>query len=62
VVEPRGNEALVHARLGDDGAGPEVRIMAPPEPLPTVDTVVGLRLDRDHLHWFDSGTGRRIGP
>jgi multiple sugar transport system ATP-binding protein len=62
VVEPRGNEALVHARLGPEGSGPEVRIVTPPEPLPPVDTVVGLRLDRDRLHWFDTVTGRRIGP
>jgi multiple sugar transport system ATP-binding protein len=62
VVEPRGNEALVHARLGEDGAGPEVRIVSPPEPLPTVETVAGLSADRDRLHWFDTATGRRIGP
>jgi ABC-type sugar transport system ATPase subunit len=62
VVEPRGNEALVHARLGRDGSGPEVRIVTPPEPLPTVESVVGLRIDRQRLHWFDTGTGRRIGP
>jgi multiple sugar transport system ATP-binding protein len=62
VVEPRGNEALVHVRLGREGTGPEVRIVTPPEPLPRVETVVGLRLDRERLHWFDTGTGRRIGP
>jgi multiple sugar transport system ATP-binding protein len=57
VVEPRGSEQLVYARLGGD-AGPEVRVVAPPEPAVAVDSVIGLRAERDRLHWFDE-QGRR---
>jgi len=60
VIEPRGSELLVHVRLGEDGQGQEVRVVAPPEQPLAVDTVVGLRCDRQRLHWFDSTTGRRI--
>jgi multiple sugar transport system ATP-binding protein len=60
VVEPRGSEVLVHLRLGSQGDGPELRVIAPPEPLPTVETVIGLRADPERLHWFDPATGRRI--
>jgi multiple sugar transport system ATP-binding protein len=59
VVEPRGSEQLVYARLGGD-AGPEVRVVAPPEPAVAVDSVIGLRAERDRLHWFDEH-GRRSG-
>jgi multiple sugar transport system ATP-binding protein len=59
VVEPRGSEQLVYARLGGD-AGPEVRVVAPPEPAVAVDSVIGLRAERDRLHWFDE-QGRRSG-
>jgi multiple sugar transport system ATP-binding protein len=62
VVEPRGSEVLVHLRLGPSGDGPELRVVAPPEPLPAVDTAVGLRADAERLHWFDSATGRRLEP
>ena len=60
VVEPRGSELLVHVRLGADGGGAEMRVVAPPEPLIPVETVVGLRAAREQLHWFDEG-GRRVG-
>jgi ABC-type sugar transport system ATPase subunit len=59
VVEPRGSELLVHVRLGADGAGSEVRVVAPPEPLVPVESVVGLRATREQLHWFDE-VGKRI--
>ena len=51
VVEPRGSELLVHARLGAEGGGVELRVVAPPEPLIPVDAVVGLRAARERLHW-----------
>jgi hypothetical protein len=60
VVEPRGSELLVHVRLGADGGGPEVRVVAPPEPLIPVEAVVGLRAAREQLHWFDEA-GKRLG-
>ncbi|MBA3658612.1 MAG: sn-glycerol-3-phosphate ABC transporter ATP-binding protein UgpC [Gemmatimonadales bacterium] len=60
VVEPRGSELLVHLRLGADGQGQEIRVVAPPEPMPPVDSVVGLHADRQRLHWFDTTTGKRI--
>ncbi|HET6578936.1 MAG TPA: sn-glycerol-3-phosphate ABC transporter ATP-binding protein UgpC [Gemmatimonadales bacterium] len=60
VVEPRGSELLVHLRLGADGEGGELRVVAPPEQAIAVDTAVGVRLDRDRLHWFDEPTGRRL--
>ena len=62
VVEPRGSELLVHLRLGAEGAGQEIRVVSPPEPLPAVDSVVGLRVQPQQLHWFDTQTGRRIDP
>jgi multiple sugar transport system ATP-binding protein len=60
VVEPRGSELLIYLRLGDDGAGGELRVVAPPERQIAVDAAVGVRLDRDRLHWFDEPTGRRL--
>ena len=60
VAEPRGSELLLHLRLGADGGGTEVRVVAPPEPSVPVDAVVGLRCDRQRLHWFDSRSGRRL--
>jgi multiple sugar transport system ATP-binding protein len=60
VVEPLGSELVVHLRLGADGAGPELLAVTPPEPPITADTVVGVRLDRARLHWFEEGSGRRV--
>jgi hypothetical protein len=60
VVEPRGSELLLHLRLGAEGRGAEVRVVAPPEPLLPVEAVVGLRCDRQRLHWFDAETGKRL--
>jgi ABC-type sugar transport system ATPase subunit len=60
VVEPRGSELLVHLRLGVQGEGQEIRLIAPPEPLPAIESVVGIRADRQRLHWFDTATGRRV--
>ena len=60
VVEPRGSELLVYLRLGG-GDGPEIRVIAPPDLEIASDQVVGLRLDRARLHFFDRETGRRVG-
>ena len=59
VVEPRGSELLVYARLGNGDEGTEVRVIAPPEPVIPIDAVVGLRPARERLHWFDE-RGRRL--
>jgi ABC-type sugar transport system ATPase subunit len=60
VVEPRGSELLLYLRLGAKGEGPEIRVVTPPDLEVAPDRVVGLRFDRGRLHFFDSGTGRRI--
>jgi multiple sugar transport system ATP-binding protein len=61
VVEPRGSELLVYLRLGADAMGGELRVVAPPELQVPVDSVVGVRVNRERLHWFDARTGRRLG-
>jgi ABC-type sugar transport system ATPase subunit len=60
VVEPRGSELLLYLRLGSRGEGPEIRVVTPPDLEVAPDRVVGLRFDRARLHFFDSGTGRRV--
>jgi ABC-type sugar transport system ATPase subunit len=57
VVEHRGNELLVRLRLE---SGDEMRVLAPASRAIAPDERVGVRLDRDRLHWFDRETGRRI--
>jgi multiple sugar transport system ATP-binding protein len=61
VVEPLGSELIVYLRLGTDRSGPELRVVAPPEPPIAPDSAVGVRLDPTRLHWFDATTGRRVG-
>ncbi|HET9464381.1 MAG TPA: ABC transporter ATP-binding protein [Gemmatimonadales bacterium] len=60
VVEPRGSELLVYLRLGAKGDGPELRVVAPPEPAIEEERVVGVRFDRARLHWFEGESGRRV--
>jgi ABC-type sugar transport system ATPase subunit len=60
VVEPRGSELLVYLRLGANGSGPEVRVVAPPEPAIDPERKVGVAFDRSRLHWFENDDGRRI--
>ncbi|HJR17862.1 MAG TPA: ABC transporter ATP-binding protein [Gemmatimonadales bacterium] len=60
VVEPRGSELLVYLRLGAMGDGPELRVVAPPEPVIEEERVLGVRFDRARLHWFDVESGRRL--
>ncbi len=59
VVEPRGSELLVYLRLDGSKEGEELRVVAPPEPMVSADTTVGVRFDRERLHWFDKD-GRRL--
>jgi multiple sugar transport system ATP-binding protein len=60
VVEPRGSELLVYLRLGADHEGPELRVVAPPEPPIEPERVVGLRVDKERLHWFERESGKRV--
>jgi len=62
VVEPRGSELLVYLRLGSGGDGPELRLVAPPEPVIEPDRVVGVKFDRSRVHWFDPSSGVRMSP
>jgi multiple sugar transport system ATP-binding protein len=61
VVEPRGSELLVYLRVGGDGDGPELRVVAPPETAIEPERAVGVKLDRERLHWFDEESGQRVG-
>jgi multiple sugar transport system ATP-binding protein len=58
VVEHRGSDLLVVLRLD---SGDEVRVVAPADVPLRPDATVGLRLDRDKVHWFSGSTGRRTG-
>jgi multiple sugar transport system ATP-binding protein len=60
VVEPRGSELLIYLRLGAKGEGPELRVVAPPEPAIEPERNVGVVFDRERLHWFDGENGRRL--
>jgi multiple sugar transport system ATP-binding protein len=60
VVEPRGSELLVYLRLGAEGKGAELRVVAPPEPPIEEERVVGVKFDRARLHWFDETAGTRV--
>jgi ABC-type sugar transport system ATPase subunit len=61
VVEPLGSEMVVHLRLGADGAGPALLAVTPPEPAIEPEGIVGVRMDRGRLHWFDQESGKRVG-
>ncbi|HEY9015168.1 MAG TPA: ABC transporter ATP-binding protein [Gemmatimonadales bacterium] len=59
LVESRGSELLVYVCLRGNNVGPALRIVAPPETRVEPERTVGLRFDRDKLHWFDGETGQR---
>ncbi|MFC4729671.1 ABC transporter ATP-binding protein [Coralloluteibacterium thermophilus] len=59
VVEPVGNEVFLHA----EHAGRELVARMPPHgALPQPGERLRLGFDPARLHFFDPGTGRRIGP
>ena len=58
TIEMLGADRLVHGRIG--GALFTVRIDAMLAP-PVIGQAVRLAASPDHLHWFDAGTGQRIG-
>ena len=59
LVESRGNEVLVYLCLRGNNQGPAIRIVAPPEIAVEPERMVGIRFDRERLHWFDE-QGRRV--
>src|SRR3954453_647348 len=60
LVESRGSELLVYLCLRGNNQGPAVRVVAPPETLVQPERMVGLRFDRERLHWFGQD-GKRVG-
>lgn len=59
VTEALGPATLLHVRP-EAGEESLVRVLVPPETRVAVDELVGLRVRRDRLHLFDSGTGARL--
>jgi multiple sugar transport system ATP-binding protein len=59
LVESRGSELLVYLCLRGNSQGPAIRIVAPPETAVEPERMVGVRFDREKLHWFDD-QGRRV--
>ena len=64
VVEPRGNEMLLHVRVDDPGRREAVSVTVPADHPARVDDRVGLRFRRDRMALFDAATGVRVaaGP
>ena len=61
ILEPRGNEMLLHVRIdGPERRSPVLVNVAADHPA-RADDRVGLRLRRDRLHLFERSTGRRLG-
>jgi len=58
MLEMLGAERLVYGRIGDAGFTLRLDATLPP---PKGGEVVGLHVQAQHLHWFDSGTGQRVG-
>jgi ABC-type sugar transport system ATPase subunit len=61
LVESRGSEKLVYLCLRGNNQGPAIRVVAPPDLPVEPERMVGLRFDRERLHWFDE-KGRRVVP
>jgi multiple sugar transport system ATP-binding protein len=59
LVESRGSELLLYLCLRGNNQGPAIRVVAPPETSVSPERMVGLRFDRERLHWFDE-QGRRV--
>ncbi len=58
MIEMLGAERLVYGRLGD--AAFTLRIDAT-RAAPRLGETVGLNVPGEHLHWFDAGSGQRVG-
>jgi ABC-type sugar transport system ATPase subunit len=60
LVESRGSEKLVYLCLRGNNQGPAIRIVTPPETQVEPERTVGVRFDRERLHWFDQTSGKRL--
>jgi multiple sugar transport system ATP-binding protein len=58
VVEPLGDEVVVHARAGDQ----LLIAKLPPDRIPNAEESLDLSIDLDRLHLFDPETEKRIDP
>jgi multiple sugar transport system ATP-binding protein len=61
LVESRGSELLVYLCLRGNNQGLAIRVVAPPETAVEPERMVGIRFDRERLHWFDEH-GSRVIP
>ena len=57
-IEMLGAERLVHGRLGAELFTVRIDAMLAP---PVIGEAVRLAASPHHLHWFDAGTGQRVG-
>jgi multiple sugar transport system ATP-binding protein len=57
IVEPLGNEVVVHARAGQD----TLTFKQDPHHPPAIGSTLEVRLELDALHLFDATTERRLG-
>jgi multiple sugar transport system ATP-binding protein len=62
LIESRGSEKLIYLCLRGNNQGPAIRIVAPPETPVETERTVGVRFDREKLHWFDPDSGNRLSP
>jgi ABC-type sugar transport system ATPase subunit len=60
LIESRGSEKLIYLCLRGNNQGPAIRIVAPPETEVETERTVGVRFDREKLHWFDPESGERV--
>ena len=56
LVEPLGNETLVHTTVGSH----TITARSTARELPDVGSTVSLRFDPEKLHWFDQESGERL--
>jgi multiple sugar transport system ATP-binding protein len=60
VIQPLGSQMLIHLRLTGKTGETHAAMMVSPETKAGVDDQVGIRFQRDRLHLFDAGDGRRL--
>jgi multiple sugar transport system ATP-binding protein len=60
VIEPRGNEVVVHLELGGGSGMQELIAVVPSEIKVAVGDQLGLRLQYNRLHFFAADSGQRL--